>query len=151
MSARHTLAGRIRLAAKDIALSRRRPGVRIPYALPLSFPEAKISVLCQVFAALSTTCQPPAFPAKISVSEKTLMRWREGKSQPRPRKGNEVIKDTFPDLEGKLPNKIVEGIKAEKRIITALMGVVAKDKGLSERAHYSLLSDLLALPRSVAR
>ena len=66
------------------------------------------------------------------------MRWREGKSQPRPRKGNEVIKDTFPDLEGKLPNKIVEGIKAEKRIITALMGVVAKDKGLSERAHYSL-------------
>ncbi len=28
---------RIRLAAKDAALSRRRSGVRIPYALPLSF------------------------------------------------------------------------------------------------------------------
>ena len=56
MSIRHRLAGRIRLAAKDIALSRRRSGVRIPYALPLSFFEAKIPLLCQPKGVLQLFC-----------------------------------------------------------------------------------------------
>ena len=36
------LVGRIRLAAQDTALSRRRSGVRIPYALPTPFPVLRL-------------------------------------------------------------------------------------------------------------
>ena len=54
------LVGRIRLAAQDTALSRRRSGVRIPYALPTFFPVLRL--FPRPFAGRGFSIAPAARP-----------------------------------------------------------------------------------------